>query len=70
MRLVFTESAWEDYLWFQIHDRRLLKRINALNKETLPTRSQKQSTEQTPTANTKGLPRWAPRDAEWQSVQR
>jgi hypothetical protein len=28
MRLVFTESAWEDYLWFQEKDRNLLKRIN------------------------------------------
>jgi toxin YoeB len=30
MRLVFTPSAWEDYLWFQSHDRKLLKRINQL----------------------------------------
>jgi toxin YoeB len=30
MRLVFTPSAWEDYLWFQEHDRQLLKRINLL----------------------------------------
>jgi toxin YoeB len=35
MRLVFTESAWSDYLWFQEKDRRLLKRINALIKDTL-----------------------------------
>jgi toxin YoeB len=35
MRLVFTESAWRDYLWFQDHDRKLLKRINALIKDTL-----------------------------------
>ncbi|MCE7984063.1 MAG: hypothetical protein DYG89_23055 [Caldilinea sp. CFX5] len=27
MRLVFTEAGWEDYLWFQEHDRKLLKRI-------------------------------------------
>ncbi len=33
MRLVFTPSAWEDYLWFQEHDRRLLKRINLLIKD-------------------------------------
>ncbi len=32
MRLVFTNSAWEDYLWFQDHDRRLLKRITQLTK--------------------------------------
>ena len=37
MNLVFTEPAWEDYLWFQEHDRRLLKRINLLIKETLRT---------------------------------
>jgi toxin YoeB len=35
MRLVFTESAWRDYLWFQERDRKLLKRINALIKETM-----------------------------------
>lgn len=37
MRLVFTPSAWDDYLWFQHHDRRLLKRINLLIKETVRT---------------------------------
>jgi toxin YoeB len=35
MRLVFTESAWQDYLWFQERDRKLLKRINTLIKEVL-----------------------------------
>ena len=35
MRLVFTESAWRDYLWFQEKDRRLLKRLNRLIKDTL-----------------------------------
>jgi toxin YoeB len=35
MRLVFTESAWRDYLWFQERDRKLLKRTNALIKETM-----------------------------------
>ncbi|MBS1251933.1 MAG: Toxin YoeB [Anaerolineales bacterium] len=35
MRLVFTESAWQDYLWFQEKDRRLLKRINKLIRGTL-----------------------------------
>ncbi len=35
MRLVFTESAWQDYLWFQEKDRQLLKRINQLIKDTL-----------------------------------
>ncbi len=37
MRLVFTESAWQDYLWFQEKDRQLLKRINLLIKDTLRT---------------------------------
>jgi toxin YoeB len=35
MRLVFSESAWNDYLWFQAHDRQLLKRINLLIKDVL-----------------------------------
>ncbi len=35
MKLVFTPSAWEDYLWFQEHDRKLLKRINLLIKDLL-----------------------------------
>ncbi|RRR71964.1 MAG: Txe/YoeB family addiction module toxin [Candidatus Viridilinea halotolerans] len=30
MKLSFTRSAWDDYLWFQEHDRKLLKRINLL----------------------------------------
>lgn len=37
MRLVFTASAWEDYLWFLDHDRKLLKRINQLLKESART---------------------------------
>ena len=37
MKLVFTPSAWADYLWFQEHDRQLLKRINALIKDSLRT---------------------------------
>jgi toxin YoeB len=40
MKLVFTESAWNDYLWFQENDRRLLKRINTLIKETMRTPSE------------------------------
>lgn len=34
MKLVFAEQAWEDYLYWQGADRKLLKRINALIKET------------------------------------
>jgi toxin YoeB len=37
MKLGFTPAAWEDYLWFQEHDRKLLKRINLLIKDALRT---------------------------------
>jgi toxin YoeB len=37
MKLSFTPSGWEDYLWFQEHDRKLLKRINLLIKDVLRT---------------------------------
>jgi toxin YoeB len=30
MKLVWDESAWEDYLWWQTQDRRVLRRINTL----------------------------------------
>ena len=30
MRLVFDESAWEDYLWWQQQDRKVQRRINVL----------------------------------------
>lgn len=33
MKLVFSEQAWEDYLYWQAHDRKLLERVNALIKE-------------------------------------
>ncbi len=35
MRLVFTALGWNDYLWFQNHDRKLLKRLNQLIKEVM-----------------------------------
>ena len=35
MRLIFTESAWDDYQWFQARDRQLLKRVNALIKDAM-----------------------------------
>jgi toxin YoeB len=35
MRIVFTESAWNDYLWFQKQDRKLLKRINDLIRDAI-----------------------------------
>ena len=30
MLLVWDENAWEDYLWWQARDRKVLKRINTL----------------------------------------
>jgi len=34
MKLTFTELGWQDYLWFQENDPKLLKRINELIKDT------------------------------------
>ena len=33
MKLVFSENAWEDYLYWQHTDRRMLLRINTLIRE-------------------------------------
>ena len=33
MKLVFAEKAWEDYLYWQKTDKKILKRINALIKD-------------------------------------
>lgn len=33
MKLVFSEQAWEDYLYWQKTDKKLLERVNALIKE-------------------------------------
>lgn len=33
MKLIFAESAWDDYLFWQENDRKTLERINALIKE-------------------------------------
>ena len=30
MKVAFDEDGWEDYLWWQSHDRRILTRINVL----------------------------------------
>jgi toxin YoeB len=35
MNLVFTPSAWKDYLWFQDNHRQLVKRINMLIRDAL-----------------------------------
>lgn len=33
MVLVWDDAAWEDYLWWQSQDRRVLKRINQLLRD-------------------------------------
>ncbi len=37
MRLSWTGRAWEDYLYWQAHDKKTLKRINELVKDALRT---------------------------------
>lgn len=34
MKLIFSEQAWEDYLYWQKTDAKILERINVLVKET------------------------------------
>ena len=33
MKLIFSENAWEDYLYWQKNDKKILKRINKLIKD-------------------------------------
>lgn len=33
MRLVFADEAWEDYLYWQTQDRKMVERINRLSQE-------------------------------------
>ena len=33
MKIVFSTDAWEDYLYWQKHDKKILNRINRLIKE-------------------------------------
>ncbi len=33
MKLVFSDNAWEDYLYWQANDKKILKRINDLIKD-------------------------------------
>lgn len=33
MRLIFADEAWEDYLYWQKHDKRMVERINRLISE-------------------------------------
>lgn len=35
MRVLFLPDAWQDYLYWQQNDRKILKRINALIQDTL-----------------------------------
>jgi toxin YoeB len=37
VKLVFSDSAWEDYLCWQKTDKRILGRISGLIKEIMPT---------------------------------
>ena len=37
MNLVFSDHAWEDYLYWQNADKSILRRINQLIKETMRT---------------------------------
>ena len=34
MKLIFADAAWEDYLYWQKQDRRMVERINKLIRET------------------------------------
>lgn len=34
MKLVFADAAWEDYVYWQQQDRRMVERINILIRET------------------------------------
>ena len=34
MKLVFADEAWEDYLYWQKQDRKMMERINKLIRET------------------------------------
>lgn len=41
MKLIWSTDAWEDYLFWQDQDKKLLKRINSLIKQQLPLRLKK-----------------------------
>ena len=34
MKLTFTDEAWVEYLYWQVKDKKILKKINSLIKET------------------------------------
>ena len=33
MKLIWSEQSWEEYLFWQTHDKKILKKINALIKD-------------------------------------
>lgn len=33
MTLIWSDQAWEDYLWWQLHDRKVRRRINLLLRD-------------------------------------
>jgi toxin YoeB len=33
MRIIFSKNAWEDYQYWQVEDKKMLKKINALIKD-------------------------------------
>ncbi|MEA2048676.1 MAG: Txe/YoeB family addiction module toxin [Campylobacterota bacterium] len=33
MRLIWSEKSWEDYLYWQSHDKKILKKVNNLIKD-------------------------------------
>lgn len=37
MRIIFMAGAWEDYLYWQKNDKSVLKKVNALIKESMRT---------------------------------
>lgn len=37
MKIIFSEHAWEDYLYWQRSDKKILRRINKLIKEIMRT---------------------------------
>jgi len=37
VRLIFARDAWDDYLYWQQHDRKIMRRLNDLIKSTMRT---------------------------------
>jgi len=33
LKIIFTDESWQDYLYWQEHDKKIIKKINALIKE-------------------------------------